>query len=227
MTVTCDCTDRARSEAPAVIHVDGTARPQIVFRDEQPLLHGILGAYHARTQRSALINTSFNVHEEPIVCSPEDALAGFFDSGLDRLYFDCGLRVRLEANAMAAYRSLRSRLGAKSQRERQLVTEARIRDSAAVEDTLFALMLQWTRSENELEATKALLRREQHAPRTANSAPPAIERLQHERDAARTLAQAALADLEMLRGLVEYESSRAEQIRQTFIDSRARPIGSS
>jgi len=88
MTITVDCTDKMKSECPAVVHVDGTARPQLVTRETNSLIYDILSAYVNRTGNRALINTSFNVHEEPIVCSPEDALNGFFEAGLDYLYFD-------------------------------------------------------------------------------------------------------------------------------------------
>jgi len=83
MTVTVNCTDSMQRESPAVVHVDGTARPQLVTRESNPLIHSVLGYYKAITGKLAIVNTSFNIHEEPIVSSPEDALRGFFESGLD------------------------------------------------------------------------------------------------------------------------------------------------
>jgi carbamoyltransferase len=85
MTVTADCTERMRAEAPAAVHVDGTARPQIVDADINADLHGILTEYKKLSGIPTLINTSFNMHEEPIVCTAADALKGFSDGRLDYL----------------------------------------------------------------------------------------------------------------------------------------------
>lgn len=85
MTITFDCTERMRSQCPAAVHVDGTARPQLVRRETNPTFHAILNAYRERTGHPAAINTSFNMHEEPIVCSPEDAVRAFLDGNLDWL----------------------------------------------------------------------------------------------------------------------------------------------
>jgi carbamoyltransferase len=81
MTVTTDCTARMRAESPAAVHVDGTARPQLVSEAQNPSLTKILRAYQRRTGIPTLINTSFNMHEEPIVCSPDDAIRAFEDGG--------------------------------------------------------------------------------------------------------------------------------------------------
>lgn len=70
---------------PAVVHVDGTLRPQTVRRDVNPLYHALLDAFGRRTGEHAIINTSFNVKGEPIVCHPRDAIRCFFDTGLDAL----------------------------------------------------------------------------------------------------------------------------------------------
>jgi carbamoyltransferase len=85
MTITFDCTEEMRRTSPGVVHVDGTARPQIVDVRTAPDLHRILTAYRARTDIPSLINTSFNMHEEPIVCSVDDALRAFLDGRLDFL----------------------------------------------------------------------------------------------------------------------------------------------
>lgn len=85
MTLTFPCTPRMRATSPGVVHVDGTARPQLVDRGTAPDLHRILCAYRARTGIPSLVNTSFNLHEEPIVCTPEDALRAFLDGGLHYL----------------------------------------------------------------------------------------------------------------------------------------------
>jgi carbamoyltransferase len=85
MTITLDCTVKMRDACPGVVHVDGTARPQLVDADTSPDLHAILSAYHARTGLPALINTSFNLHEEPIVCTPGDAIRAFLQGRIDYL----------------------------------------------------------------------------------------------------------------------------------------------
>jgi len=85
MTITFDCTDWFREHCPGVVHVDGTARPQLVDRNETPEYWAIIDAYYRRTGLPAIINTSFNMHEEPIVCTPEDAVRAFQASSLDYL----------------------------------------------------------------------------------------------------------------------------------------------
>jgi carbamoyltransferase len=85
MTVTTDCTPLMKQQSPAAVHVDGTARPQLVKEEINPSLHRILREYHQRTGIPTLINTSYNMHEEPIVCSPEDAIRAFQDGRLEVL----------------------------------------------------------------------------------------------------------------------------------------------
>ena len=82
MTITFDCTQRAKAEIPAAVHVDGTARPQFVRQDRNPRFHAILKAYHALTGVPVTINTSFNMHEEPIVATPSDAIRSFQQGNL-------------------------------------------------------------------------------------------------------------------------------------------------
>lgn len=85
MTVTTLCSDEAKAECPAVVHVDGTARPQLVSARSNAFLHRVLSQFASITGTGVLINTSFNIHEEPIVTSAEDALRSFFEAGLDFL----------------------------------------------------------------------------------------------------------------------------------------------
>lgn len=85
MTLTFDCTDEMKRKCPAAVHVDGTARPQMVSRESNPSFHRILSRYNELTGIPALINTSFNMHEEPIVCSPDDAIRAFLAGRLDYL----------------------------------------------------------------------------------------------------------------------------------------------
>jgi carbamoyltransferase len=71
--------------APSTVHVDGTVRPQTVDRSALPLWHHLLECVGTRTGHPILLNTSFNVRSEPIVCTPYDAIRCFFGSGLDTL----------------------------------------------------------------------------------------------------------------------------------------------
>ena len=85
MTITFDCTEWMKEQCPAAVHVDGTARPQLVKREQNPGYYAILEEYEKLSGIPCLINTSFNMHEEPIVCTPEDAVRAFLDSRLDYL----------------------------------------------------------------------------------------------------------------------------------------------
>jgi carbamoyltransferase len=85
MTITFDCTPEMKGQSPGVVHLDGTARPQLVDPETAPDLHAILSAYHCSTGIPSLVNTSFNLHEEPIVCTPADALRAFKEGKLDYL----------------------------------------------------------------------------------------------------------------------------------------------
>jgi carbamoyltransferase len=77
-----------RSEIPAVTHVDYSARIQTVDRETNPRYHALLSAFKARTGCGVLVNTSFNVRGEPIVCTPEDAFRCFMGTDIDVLV--CG-----------------------------------------------------------------------------------------------------------------------------------------
>jgi carbamoyltransferase len=85
MTITFDCTDWMKRNCPGVIHVDGTARPQLVKSEDNPSYHHIISEYKKITGRGTIINTSFNIHEEPIVCTPSDAIRAFNYGHLDYL----------------------------------------------------------------------------------------------------------------------------------------------
>jgi carbamoyltransferase len=85
MTITLDCSDWMKQHCPAVVHVDGTARPQIVDEATNPSFHRIINHYHQLSGIPAIVNTSFNMHEEPIVCTPEDAVRAFVAGELDNL----------------------------------------------------------------------------------------------------------------------------------------------
>ncbi len=85
MTITYDCTPWMRESCPAVVHVDGTARPQLVSKEVNPSYYRVIDEYRKISGIPSIVNTSFNMHEEPIVCTPNDALRAFTASGLDYL----------------------------------------------------------------------------------------------------------------------------------------------
>jgi carbamoyltransferase len=85
MTITFHCTPWMRRSMAGVVHLDETARPQLVRRDRNAAFHRIIAAFRERTGLPAVINTSFNMHEEPIVCSADDAVRAFLDGNLDYL----------------------------------------------------------------------------------------------------------------------------------------------
>lgn len=85
MTVCFDCTPEMQQDHAAVVHVDRTARAQLVNERTNPAFHRILSAYAARTGHGVMLNTSFNIHEEPIVCTPDEAVSTFLRAELDYL----------------------------------------------------------------------------------------------------------------------------------------------
>ncbi|MCZ6570337.1 MAG: hypothetical protein O7B23_09275, partial [Deltaproteobacteria bacterium] len=85
MTIISGCTDEFKRTCPAAVHVDGTARPQLVREATNPSLHAVLLAYKRITGVGTCVNTSFNMHEEPIVCTPSDAVRAFMRGHLDYL----------------------------------------------------------------------------------------------------------------------------------------------
>jgi carbamoyltransferase len=74
-----------RSIIPAVTHHDGTGRLQTVSKELNPLFHSLISKFRDITGVPVVLNTSFNVKDEPIVCSPTDALRTFFSCGMDLL----------------------------------------------------------------------------------------------------------------------------------------------
>ena len=74
-----------RSEVPAITHVDYTARVQTVHRETNPKYHALIKNFKEKTACPILVNTSFNVRGEPIVCNPNDAFRCFMGTELDIL----------------------------------------------------------------------------------------------------------------------------------------------
>lgn len=85
MTITFDVRPEWRSRIPAVVHVDGTARPQLVRSEVNPVYHRLITRYERMSGIPLVLNTSFNVHEEPIVCAPQDAVRAFVERRVDCL----------------------------------------------------------------------------------------------------------------------------------------------
>jgi len=82
-----------RSDIPAITHVDYSARIQTVHRETNPRYHKLLSVFKSRTGCPVLVNTSFNVRGEPIVCTPEDAFRCFMGTGIEALAIgNCFLR---------------------------------------------------------------------------------------------------------------------------------------
>ena len=77
-----------RSDLPAITHVDYSARIQTVHKETNPRYHALLSAFKARTGCPVVVNTSFNVRGEPIVCSPEDAYRCFMRTDMDVLVLE-------------------------------------------------------------------------------------------------------------------------------------------
>ena len=77
-----------RSDIPAVTHLDYSARIQTVHEETNPQYYRLLRAFEARTGCAALVNTSFNVRGEPIVCTPEDAFRCFMRTEMDVLVLE-------------------------------------------------------------------------------------------------------------------------------------------
>lgn len=85
MTITFGCTETMKRTCTGAVHIDGTARPQLVRPDDNAGFHGIIEAFRRITGVPTVINTSFNMHEEPIVYSPADAIRAFRLGHLDYL----------------------------------------------------------------------------------------------------------------------------------------------
>jgi carbamoyltransferase len=85
MTITYDIKEGKAKDMPAVVHVDNTARPQVVKSSSNASYHKIIEEFGKRTGIPVVLNTSFNMHEEPIVYTPEDGIRGFLAAELDFL----------------------------------------------------------------------------------------------------------------------------------------------
>ncbi len=94
MTITTEVKDSWKDRIPAVVHVDGTARPQIIDRDDNPLYYDIITEFKGISGIPCVVNTSFNAHEEPIINTPQEALNALTDDRIDFLVCEQGLVFR-------------------------------------------------------------------------------------------------------------------------------------
>ena len=83
MTITYNVSEKFKKIAPAAVHIDGTARPQIVRQCDNKRYHTIIREFYNFTDIPLIINTSFNMHEEPIICTPADAVRAFNMGAVD------------------------------------------------------------------------------------------------------------------------------------------------
>jgi len=200
MTITCECTERMRRQSPAVVHADGTARPQLVRRDQHPLIHEVLTAYKRLTGIASLINTSFNVHEQPIVCSPADAIRGFLEAGVDLLYMEGGFVVSLEGNLAAALDCMRQNLSAPSEKERQLAAEN---------------VLLWERSETLRERLNAQTESCKKLDQTAKERLEALEKTEAAREEIEKQAGLRETQLHELTAIIASRDARIAGLERT------------
>jgi carbamoyltransferase len=85
MILAYEATEEARKTVPAVVHVDGTMRVQTVSAKTNPRYHALLKAFEKKTGVPVVLNTSFNVKGEAVICTPRDAFRTFWSTGIDAL----------------------------------------------------------------------------------------------------------------------------------------------
>ncbi len=98
MTFAVEASDYARQKVPAVVHVDGSIRPQVMAARDNSLLHSLLGAFREQAGVGVILNTSFNRHGLPIVGCPEDALDHLREGWVDSLWMGPWRVIRREAD---------------------------------------------------------------------------------------------------------------------------------
>lgn len=88
MTITLDVKPEWAERIQGVVHVDDTARPQVISSEDDPLYYAIVRGFYEKTGIGCVVNTSFNLHEEPIVNTPAEALKSFADGAVDLLIME-------------------------------------------------------------------------------------------------------------------------------------------
>ena len=85
MITSFDAQDDVKEKMPAVVHVDGTLRPQLVKREINEKYYDLIKEFGDRSGIYTVLNTSFNIKGEPIINTPREAIRCFYDTGLDAL----------------------------------------------------------------------------------------------------------------------------------------------
>lgn len=88
MIISFSVPNNVRERIPAVVHVDGTVRPQVLKRKDNNFYYDLIEEFGKLTGDPVLLNTSFNIKGQPIVCSPQDAIKCFYDTGIDYLVLE-------------------------------------------------------------------------------------------------------------------------------------------
>ena len=88
MVTTFDVKEEKKNKIPAVVHKDGTSRPNMVRKEVNPKYHELIKTFGELTGESIILNTSFNIKGEPIILHPREAIKCFFDTGLDVLMIE-------------------------------------------------------------------------------------------------------------------------------------------
>lgn len=94
MTSTIKCNSNFRKKCPAVTHIDSTARPQVIYKNKDSFLWNLLKKWENISGEMSLVNTSFNVHEEPIICNEDEAINALKTKMIDILYIE-GFRITI------------------------------------------------------------------------------------------------------------------------------------
>ena len=88
MTSTVKCNEIFKKKCPAVTHLDKTARPQVIYKNKDPFLWKLLKKWEKKSGEMSLVNTSFNAHEEPIICNEKEAINALKTKMIDVLYIE-------------------------------------------------------------------------------------------------------------------------------------------
>ena len=94
MTSTIKCNSNFRKKCPAVTHIDSTARPQVIYKNKDSFLWNLLKKWENISGEMSLVNTSFNAHEEPIICNEDEAINALKTKMIDILYIE-GFRITI------------------------------------------------------------------------------------------------------------------------------------
>jgi carbamoyltransferase len=130
-----------RSTIPAVTHIDYSARIQTVGSEESPAYHGLISAFNDLTGCPILVNTSFNVRGEPIVCSPHDAYKCFMKTEMDFLVMEDILLDKRAQNGNLTLEAIEEQLLKPVETEQ--VTKKQARNTALVVAAVFFLIAAW------------------------------------------------------------------------------------